>query len=71
MIVETFRPNGATGCERNGFLFEEHLTGPHGCSFFLLKEPWHTKEDMQRAKAILKQTRDVVSITFVEFKKQK
>lgn len=69
MIIETFRPNGATGATEKDFLFEEHLAGPNGMDFYLLKETWHTKEDMQRAKKILKQTRDVVSIYFVEFKK--
>ena len=69
MIVENFRPSGATGIEKTDFLYEEHLAGPSGMSFFLLKEKWHTKEDMEKAKRILRNSRDVVSISFVELKR--
>lgn len=60
--------NGTTGPNRTDMLYAERLAGPHGSSFFLFKEKFHTKEDIKRAKAFLKRNQDVVSIHIIDSK---
>jgi len=48
--------------------FEWGLAGPNGAHFTLLAEPWHTTNDIKKAKAYLRNNRDVVSIDVVHSK---
>lgn len=59
--VETLE--GATGGASNGGLwYTAELAGPDGIAVVLYVEPHHTNEDIKRAKAWVKNERDVVSI---------
>jgi hypothetical protein len=44
----------------NGILYTWELAGPQGASFILFPDEIHTKEDIDRAKAWLRDNQDVV-----------
>lgn len=45
-----------------GVAFTWELAGPQGASFYLMREPRHTDEQIAAAKRWLRSERDVVSI---------
>jgi hypothetical protein len=63
------RISGATGSEKTDMLYSEELAGPNGMAFFLYKEDFHTKEDIDKAKAYLRRNRDVVKIYILDVEK--
>lgn len=63
------RISGSTGAEKTDMLYSEVLAGSNGMVFYLYKENYHTKEDIDRAKSYLKRNRDVVNIYIVDVNK--
>lgn len=55
-------------CTANGVPYHEELAGPGGMSFILYQTPGVTDEDIRKAKATLRESRDVVYIGLVRIK---
>ncbi len=66
MKFKDFHPDGATGGHSHNFFYRRFITGPQGAHYELLREPQHTLEDVQRAKAYIRRNFDVVSIRIVK-----
>lgn len=61
------RAEGVTGTgEHEDMLFSSYITGPQGARFELLKEPHHQSWMVDKAKAYLKRSFDVVKIYILE-----
>lgn len=45
-----------------GIIYDEELAGPNGMDFILFPATWHTREDIEKTKNWLRDTRDVVRI---------
>lgn len=50
----------------NGMLYTWELAGPNGASFILYPDQRHTKEDIDKAKALLRHNQDVVSLSIAD-----
>lgn len=57
-------PEDVTPADAGDVAFDYGLAGPDGAWFMLLKEPKHTKEDIQKAGAYLRRNRDVVKLNW-------
>lgn len=60
-----FRPQSSTGPETTDAFFRSSASGPNGAHYDILKEPHHTKEDMEKAKAFIRRNFDPVGITII------
>ena len=50
----------------NGVPYDWELVGPAGARFMIYPEPHHTKYDIKKAKSILRNERDVISLSIAD-----